>query len=655
MMNRIRRAADKAIPVAAVARPQVTSSHRLATVATGKFSSAARLRIAFAITILMAGLSLSLAEEITFTHGPILGRQSSNSMRVWTRTSKPSRFVVRYGISPGKLDSLSALSQTQLARDNTGVAEIRGLLPNTKYYYQLATDEGAAGPAGTFRTLPDCKTMRDAKLNPRGLFNFKFEFACGNNQDPAHGIGPSLPTYDSLLAKVKDDVDFAILNGDWLYEEDRDYSPAKWRQQVGVSADQVPQLVRTAPNIVGVWENYKTYLSRGKNLSEWHRHVPSYFTFDDHEILNDVFGSGTPGYRNRRAVFRDIAIQAWYDYLGWSNPVRFSQPIHFGRASFKAGSDVLTDSNADFTKINFNQSANLHVHWGTADAGVKDIDAGDVEGGDANANVYGVVKVIDQHHLKMTPAAKADGTASYSIGRRSYGNFRVANCEFYLCDTRTHRQLHDIKQPDKPGLSMLGKHQRDWLMDEMKNSDADFHFVVSSVNFMIPHVGGGGAGFDAGTKDDAWTVFLDERETLINFWDKLDARVFVLTGDLHNSFAIKITDNVWEFASGPHNSVNHRPIDEGNRRPNGRFKYGPRECEIRWSTVALQDIPRLNRLFPRYCVVQINNVFNNPIERGGTRWVEFPRPQVIFQYYDGFTGKLSYAESILAAGNKNRQ
>ena len=106
---------------------------------------------------------------------------------------------------------------------------------------------------------------------------------------------------------------------------------------------------------------------------------------------------------------------------------------------------------------------------------------------------------------------------------------------------------------------MLGLRQRQWLMREMQDSNADFFFVVSSVNFMIPHIGGGGVRFDEANKDDAWTVFLDERETLIDFWDGLGKPVFVLTGDLHNSFAIKVTDRVWEFASGPHNSVNHRP------------------------------------------------------------------------------------------------
>ena len=84
----------------------------------------------------------------------------------------------------------------------------------------------------------------------------------------------------------------------------------------------MPPLIRYAPTIVGVWENYKVYLERGKNLAAWHREIPSFFTFDDHEILNDVWGAGSTGLRDRRAIFRDIGVEAWYDYLGWSNPVK---------------------------------------------------------------------------------------------------------------------------------------------------------------------------------------------------------------------------------------------------------------------------------------------------------------------------------------------
>jgi len=81
---------------------------------------------------------------------------------------------------------------------------------------------------------------------------------------------------------------------------------------------------------------------------------------------------------------------------------------------------------------------------------------------------------------------------------------------------------------------------------------------------------------------------------------------------------------------------------------NGIFNSRGREVDIRWSSCILDDVPVGLRYSPSYCVVQINNVFNNPLEPGKDRWVAFPRPQVIFQYYDGLTGDLLYAESIHA-------
>ena len=124
----------------------------------------------------------------------------------------------------------------------------------------------------------------------------------------------------------------------------------------------MPEILRIAPTLAGVWENYKVYLDRGRNLAHYHRNVPTFFTFDDHEVLNDVWGAGSPGLRDRRAAFRDIGVQAWYDYLAWSNPVAFSQGIRFGRAEMKAGSDVLTDREANFADLDLEQAATLHVH-----------------------------------------------------------------------------------------------------------------------------------------------------------------------------------------------------------------------------------------------------------------------------------------------------
>ena len=581
------------------------------------------------------------------THGPILGRLSSSGIGIWARTARSGSFAVRYGTSRDRLERTSDPATTRLEHDNTGWVHITGLRPDARYHYEVIIP-GAPGSSlrrGSFRTLPDPKSGTDPVLNPRGLFNFSFEFGCGNNQNPAHSIGPTLPAFETMLRHLEDRIHFAILNGDWLYEARREYRPSQWLSQVDRPAEDLPHVVTVAPTLVGVWENYKHFLSQGENLARWHREIPTFFSYDDHEILNDVWGAGSPGLRDRRAVFRDVGVRAWYDYLGWSNPTSFTQRTHFGKARLRKGSGVLLDPDADFNGLDLRQASNLHVHWGTETAGIND-NALDGVGGDPNAGVYRIVRIIDGQRLEIEPAARADGESSYSVGRRSYYRFRVSNCEFFVLDTRGQRQMHDTREPGKPGLSMLGQEQREWLLEGQKRSDADFHFVVSSVNFMVPHVGGGKV--RAENKDDAWTVFLDEREKLIDFWDALPVPVFMLTGDLHNSFVIRVTDNVWEFASGPHNSQNHVASDEGDRPPNGPFQYGPRQVDIRWSTYFRPDIPRALLKYPTYCVVQVNNVFDNPLRPGAKRWIAFPRPQVIFQYFNGKTGALRYAEAVLS-------
>lgn len=583
------------------------------------------------------------ADPATMTHGPILGRPATDSIAVWARTSQPARFVVHFGTTPERLAQKAASEPTGIAHDNTGFVILRGLQPNTKYHYRVSVDDLPQGQPGSFRTLP---TAARTEHNPRGLYNFRFEVGSCANQNPQHGIGHALPTYTTMLRELRDNIHFAIMNGDWLYEEMREHSPEAWRTAHGLASDRIPRIVQLAPTIVGVWENYKLYLSRAPNLSAWHRHVPSVFTFDDHELVNDIWGAGTAGHRHRRTVFRDIGTQAWHDYLGWASPSAHSHAIHFGLGRFEAGSDLLVDPNADFTRMPLGEMANLHVHWGKPTDGVNEMKYDD-DSGRPNARVYDIAGVVNKTTLRIRPPARSTEANPYSIGRRNYGSFRVANCEFFLLDTRSHRDFHDTRRPAEPGRSMLGRAQYEWLVGAMRASDADFFFVVSSVPFTIPHSGAGGFEFDTTNKEEAWVVFLDEREKLIRLWDSLQRPVFVLTGDLHNSFAIKVSDRVWEFCSGPHNSVNHVPkLDEGNRPATGQFKSGARECDIYWSSYILDDVPRLQRLYPFYCVVQVNNVFNSPPELGGERWVAFPDPQVIFQYFDGWTGELRYAQSV---------
>jgi phosphodiesterase/alkaline phosphatase D-like protein len=591
-----------------------------------------------------------------FSHGPTLGRLGAHEIGIWARTVTPGTFWVRYGLSPEQLDKISEPVTTTIEHDNTGWAHITDLKANTMYYYALTVKGGNQtmyNKSGSFRTLPDTEEMRDANVNPEGLFNFSFEYACGNSQG-TNGYGPSLPAFKTMLDKLEGKINFAILNGDWLYETEREYPVDGWLQQVRITREESPELVRLAPRIVGVWENYKSYLDRGYNLAAWHRVIPSFYTIDDHEIFDNTYGAGQIGRVDHKAVYRDVAVQAWHDYLAWSNPTEFTQGITFGKAKLKAGSDILVDTEADFSKLDLSQAATLQVFWGGPWDGIREIPEG-TQPGNPNSGVYKIVEVLDEHRLRVFPAAKKNGNPVYSIGRRSYGKMTVSNSDIYLLDVRSHQDMHDITNPYKPGISIMGKEQKEWLKKEMKESDAQFFFVVSSVNFTVPHEGGtGGSTPDAiasqSGRDDAWTSYIEEREEMIAFWQSLGKPVFILTGDLHNSFAVKITDNIWEFASGPHNSRNHALGAEGNRPVNGTFNSRGREVDIRWSTAILNDVPLALRHIPNYCVVQVNNVFNNPVEEGKDRWVAFPRPHVIFQYYNGLTGDLLYAETIQATG-----
>jgi alkaline phosphatase D len=580
---------------------------------------------------------------VRLTHGPMLGHVTSNSISIWARTSTPGAFQVRYGTSPDKLDQVSAPVTTAAARDNTGWVLLTGLKPNVRYYYVPFT-RNDLGDEGSFLTLPSEADYRDADTNPRGLFNFRFQFGSCANQKPGAGSGPGLPAYETMLKSLPGKVHFSIMNGDWLYEDKREFTVEDWKQQTGFRDGAIPRLLQLAPSITGVWENYKYFLERGANLAAWHRVIPSYYTPDDHEILNDIFGTAEVGRRDRRTVFRDIGMQAWFDYLAGSQPVPYSQSIHFGEARLTAGSDVLTDPAADFVKMDRKQASNLHIHWGGQYAGV---DAGrfPVGDGDPNAGVYEIAEVLDAHRLRIRPAASATRSSAYSVGRASFSSFRVGNVEFYLLDTRSMRDLQDTKNPNKPGTSLLGKTQREWLVDSMKKSDADMFFLASSVNVTIPHEGPPGGGVIE-NKDDAWTAFLQEREEMIRFWDSLGKPVMIMTGDLHNSWAVKVTDRVWEFASGPLGSQNHPARSEGGRPPNGVFDSRGRKVDIRWSSFIRDDMPVQLRKIPYYAVAQINNVFNNPKEPGTARWVAYPRPHAVIQYYDGRTGDLVYAEPV---------
>src|SRR5262245_2678181 len=130
--------------------------------------SVRRCAIIFSVVCATASPVFAQRETLRLTHGPMLGKPTASSISVWGRTSEPGPFVVRYGTVGGRLDQASQPATTKIEHDNTGVAELTGLKPDTRYYYHVFVNGHPHGLPGSFHTLPSSQETRNEPHNPKG-------------------------------------------------------------------------------------------------------------------------------------------------------------------------------------------------------------------------------------------------------------------------------------------------------------------------------------------------------------------------------------------------------------------------------------------------------------------------------------------------------
>ncbi|MCA9144933.1 MAG: metallophosphoesterase family protein [Planctomycetales bacterium] len=566
------------------------------------------------------------------THGPMLGKPMATSMRVWIRSKLPLECRVVFDTAtPLTKDSPAVVLKTLAEADNTGFVDLVGLTPNTRYYYGIIDTKGLIDtrmefdrPWPSFRTLPDETSFHDPLNNQEGTFNFAFSIGCCSRQllpDAPLGIYTNPPSFLNIFQRHADDIAFHIVNGDFTYEEVLDGTRA------------------------GYAANYKLYLDRGRNMSNLFRYVPFMTMYDDHEVNSNLDGSGEIGLGDGDFLKRDDALSVWQQYAGWANDeTDRKRPLRFGAATVERGEDILFDPEADFTSLRKEQVSTIHVgHFMKGDERTRK------ERGGVNIGVYGLAEVVDAHHLRVTPAFKASGQAPYSIGTHHYFDRMVGNCHFFFLDTRGERsKFFGEKRAHDPDRFILGDVQRKWFIDGVKQSKADFIFVISPDPWTIYHSGyhvkpeGG-----TGSKGDGFCGYVHEREMLIPELDAIQKPVMIFTGDVHNSFSVQITDNVWEFMVGPLNSAGH-PIGTAGLPPfGGWFDSEGRKVKIKWVAGFPDNVHYSRQRNTYYGIVNINNIMKAARPTGvGYQFVPYDEPQAIIQFYDGYTGKLVYAESI---------
>lgn len=574
--------------------------------------------------------------------GPLLGRPAATSIRIWVRTEEAMKFEVRYGRQlPLDGDSPTIEGHTSASADNTGFVDLTGLTPFTRYYYGVVLNGRLADtrvaytdPWPSFRTLPDSSTTRDPTNNPRGLFNLSFSLCVGASQHPkmykvgVHYTDP--PAWDTLHRQFGDQVMFHIMDGDYTYEELRDGT------------------------LEGIRANYKLYMDRSRGLARFMRHTPWLQMFDDHEVHDNLFGAGQVGFRQleSRHINRDRQLKVWNEYAGWANPDTPQRgALVFGSASVRRGSDLIVAPDLDFTNLDPRQVSTILV-------GEKDRET-NARATSENAGTYGLVRVLDAHRLQVTPAFVKDEDVDFTIGTHHYYDVKIGNCHFFVIDTRSERSRFNVDDLHDPETFLLGDTQRQWLLDGIKNSDADLVFIVSSVGVVVPHsIFHVRPELGDRSKGDGFPGFVHEREQILEELDQIDKPIMFFTGDVHASVSAQITDNLWEFMVAPFNSNGHPIGTLGNMPFTGWYDAEGRWVRVKWVGSGPNNVhySRLHRTF--FAVVRVNNVFAAPrpdakgpgprpdAEGPGYQFIPYDYPQVIVTWYDGYTGQPAYSETV---------
>lgn len=582
------------------------------------------------------------------THGPILGDVTSSSVRVWIRADREIDFDLLLQPQRPPFDDVATVTGTiNPQQDFTGFVEVQGLQPNTLYAYAIRVDGEIVDTRGhirdpwpTFRTLPD-ETSYAHEFNPDGKFNFSFSIgACQRQRSPeeTYGIYENPPAFDTIWEKHRHRLAFHIVNGDYTYEETIDGT------------------------LAGIENNYKLYLNRGRSLNRLLKHVPLLTMYNDHEVTDNIDGSGEVGRGDGNYLVRDPAVSVWQYYADWANGNRPQKmPVRFGTAQCEQDSKVLHDPAARFDEMSLNQVSTLHI--GPFMKGGKKPSA--AERGGKNIGVYRIERIVDATHLELDRPFKETNSAPYSIGTHHYFDRLVGNCHFIFLDTRGERSKWlGVNRSHDADRFVLGETQKAWFLDKVQTSAADFIFIVSPDPWFIYHSAYHVRGAGTESKGDGYCGFVHEREELTAVLDKIQKPVLLLTGDVHQPVAAQITDNVWEFLVSPVNSANH-PIGTLGLPPlGGWFDSEGRTIKIKWLGGYPDNVHYLRQRHTVYSVISVNNIVKAGRKEGpGYQFLAYDAPQVVVSFHDGYSGELLYSEGIstldamppqLPADKKNR-
>ncbi|KAL3935862.1 MAG: hypothetical protein SGBAC_008703 [Bacillariaceae sp.] len=209
----------------------------------------------------------------TIQSGPMVGHTTHNSAKFWVYLGQPgvTMQLVYWRQNGGSQRSVNLVPDS--AANNAAIRTITGLQSNTVYLYEIRIDNKWLSQ-GHFKTAPRADRATSFKYVLASCMNVKSNTDGYINQ----------PVWNEVAKK---DVDFAMLAGDTIYLDWRDWNRA-W-----------------VINYSRIWYRYLQQRSES-NFARFIKTIPTYGTWDNHDYGHDYGDHEQAGKENSLAAWSHL-------------------------------------------------------------------------------------------------------------------------------------------------------------------------------------------------------------------------------------------------------------------------------------------------------------------------------------------------------------
>lgn len=445
------------------------------------------------------------------THGPLLGMPKEGSIAVGVRTQAPTSLEIVAGVGDdpvvwpviGHLVSTAAQGlwgHTDLREEDIPWSRETLNFTLRQGEHILDTREDGVWPQLRHRwfRLGEAESIQLAVSN------------CDNFAPAPESLWPS------VFSNRIGELDLFLHLGDITYEQG-------YRQRLEVSR-----------------LDYLTSLAPGTNAARRARRLPMLALFDDHELFNDVtavaqFGafpvSVDPGIEKpqnleSRITSRDMGRRAWEEAVGWTTPG--SSLVRTGRGGIRDGRLLLDAADVP------------------SPAQVKSLASVILRPQPESGFAGGVYQVRpgrdDSKGLSLWPKPEDAHDVAYGFSAPRYAALILGPVELLLLDTRSARSMWRLDRMN-PEATLLGKQQKEWLLERIRTSTAKVLLLASSGPFSFHN------GY-TNQKRDSWTGYGAERKEILAALRQRTGRAIILSGDLHGAAVRDLGDGLLEVVVG---------------------------------------------------------------------------------------------------------